>query len=103
MSMILELTKDYVVQEYFDKGLLHGPTVLQQGLRGLLSSAGHVAGYNGITEGADIAVIKVVNEDAVFELVAVPLTHLKIVCDNNRNSLQDDSPTCGFRNVFNLR
>ena len=81
MSMILELTEDYVMQEYFEGGKLHGPMLLHQGLRGILKAAGNAAGVNGIEDATDIAVIQIINDDAEFELVTVPLAQLKITFD----------------------
>jgi len=83
MSMILELTEDYVMQEYFEDGKLRGPLLLHQGLRGILQEAGPAAGINGIEDATAIAVIQIINDDAEFELVAVPLTQLKIAFDNS--------------------
>lgn len=82
MPMILELTEDFVMQEYHEQGKLIAPMFMHKGLRGIVKEAGYSPGFPGIDDGAPIAVIQIINDDAEFQFVIVPLSVVKIAHDH---------------------
>ena len=81
MAMILEITEDFVMQEYFDDKGLHGPSFVPKGTRGFVKGAGCSTGIAGVTPGEDYALLQIINRLAEYEMVIVPLSNLRIVYD----------------------